>query len=261
MHTLNRIIFWFRRFLLVIVFIVGTIGTAQVILDFTLIDFLSNPTALSITWIVTILLGIIEWLGLKSQLSDYENALPNIVYVDSHFTDLSSGKDRIFSLLQVWFVNDPRIRSPQSEANRVEAYIEFWSNEEYQNLFNVVGQWLEASAPTFKAFKTGLGVPRPRENIGYVTPSKLRIAFKWPEEKTAYGYAFEDFVAHEKYIGGQNPDHALPEEGCRVLVKLKSNNVKEDYLFQLIQDNEGEQVLRLVPIIGKDKRKWLKKTL
>ncbi len=107
----SRIAVWIRRGLILVVFLAGAIGTAQVFLPFTLIGVIDDPVALSAIWIATVFLGIIEWMGLSGTVSRLENARPSIVFVQSSFTHLRQQEAQIFSLLQVWFLNAPKVRT------------------------------------------------------------------------------------------------------------------------------------------------------
>jgi hypothetical protein len=154
-------------------------------------------------------------MGLSDRVSRLENARPSIEFVQSSFTHLRQQEAQIFSLLQVWFLNAPKVRTSESVAKNVEAGIGFWTEDGTRKLFDVLGQWLEASAPMHEAFKDGLGARRLKEDIGSVTPSKLRVAFKWPMDKHAYGYAFENFLADHMYDGEETPRMFYQKENIK----------------------------------------------
>lgn len=139
-------------------------------------------------------LGFVAWWigGLESYKRQMENSKPNLRFKKAGEWQFYTKGQAIYRAIQAWFINNPQVTSNNSVAKDVTAVVSFY-DKNTKNKLEIYGCFTRAEVPdyaTIKDLKDEIDVWSPND-----IPQKLLIAFKYPGDESAYGYAKSNFLA------------------------------------------------------------------
>ena len=193
-------------------------------------------------------LGFVGWWlgGLESDKRQRENSKPNLVFKKAGEWQFYTKGQATYRALQVWFVNSPQVTSDNSVAKDVTAIVTFYDRNT-KNKLEIYGCFTQAEVPDYatiapiKDLKDKIDVWSPND-----IPQKLLIAFKYPDDESAYGFAKSNFLATQD---GRELSKEIKKGKHYVKITLKGIGVGQPpFWFILENPSQGEGLSLSEPI-------------
>ena len=200
---------------------------------------------------ILFLIFVIWWIvGLESYKRQIENSKPNLAFKKAGEWQFYTEGQAIYRALQVWFVNSPQVTSDNSVAEDVTAIVTFYDRDT-KNKLEIYGCFTQAEVPdyaTIKDLKDKIDVWSPND-----IPQKLLIAFKYPSDESAYGFAKSNFLATQD---GRELSKEIKKGKHYVKITLKGIRVGQPPLWFVLENSGQDKELSLSnPIKKPDLRK------
>jgi len=178
-------------------------------------------------------------IKVEGRLAQIENSKPNLVFKKAGEWQFYANGQPTYRALQAWFINNPQATSDNSVAKDVTAVVTFYDRN-IKNKLEIYGCFTQAEVPDYatiapiKDLKDKIDVWSPND-----IPQKLLIAFKYPGDESAYGYAKSNFLATQD---GRESGKEIKRGEHYVKVTLKGIGIGQ-LPFWFILTNPGREGL------------------
>ena len=206
----------------------------------------------SVQWtFLTFLLffGFATWwiASLESYKRQRENSKPNLVVFKKNKDEWQFYKNGqpTYHALQVWFVNNPKIRSDKSQAKDVTASVTFYDRNTKKKT-DIFGCFTQAEVPDYATIKNlmdKIEVWSPND-----IPQKLLIALKYPGDESAYGFAKSNFFATQD---GRELSKEIKKGKHYIKITLKGIGVGQPPFWFTLDNPSQEKDLSISQPINK----------
>jgi len=162
---------------------------------------------------------------------EYKEAKVGLIYPKTRFGGKQVDLPQYY-VGQLWFANELVKPRDEASARSVVATIEFRSVDTSKLLFQMPGKWLDALGDSLYGWRELL----PSVDIeANGRAEKLIFVIKYPDEDDCFGFNAERVTEHQYQLKDERK--RLPKGTHHIQVRLKGNNMSDNYWFQLI--NEG----------------------
>jgi hypothetical protein len=215
----------------IILFLLDLVGVFAVI--YWVVDDFQEAIVV-VAFIIIVYIGqYIVFRRIRLQLASFEQAKPLIKFAKVrqaqmyHASPVIDGRRPTYEIIQIWFINNPKIPLDESIAKDVTAKGTVIKPDSHE-LFEYHGQWAKSNAPDNVGFDDILDTV----NIlpGHIE-AKLIVALKYPSDSKCYAFTRENLRSTPD---GRTSRYEIAEGDYIIRVHLRGIGVDEIFSFDFI---------------------------